>query len=380
MKAVIIAGGLGVRLRPLTNKKPKPMLPLDKKPLLEHLIKWVKKNGIKDIVLCVSYLHETIEKYFEDGSKFGVKIEYAVSKKPLATAGQLKTAQKFIDDTFVCVYGDTVFDFNLKNMISEHKKKKSFITMGLYEDKTHLKYGVIDTKNNGKVSAWNEKPEIKVKINMGCYVMEPKILNFIPKNKPYGMDNVIKKLIVDRFAINSVLVKKGFIDVGDKKTYEKLRLEYKKRGKIWFNMSEIEIREIEEGDLERGFLESLDFLRKASNIDKNKAKEILKKIKQNPNHVIHVAVDDNKIIGSTTLLIEQKFIHDGGLVGHIEDVVVRKDYEGKGVGIKLVTSMLECAKEKNCYKTVLDCKDDVKQFYERIGFNRESDGMRYDHS
>ena len=113
MKAVIIAGGLGVRLRPLTNKKPKPMLPLDKQQLMEHLIKWIKKNGIRDIVLCVSYLHETIEKYFEDGSKFGVKIEYAVSKKPLATAGQLKTAQKFIDDTFVCVYGDTVFDFNL---------------------------------------------------------------------------------------------------------------------------------------------------------------------------------------------------------------------------------------------------------------------------
>ena len=145
-------------------------------------------------------------------------------------------------------------------------------------------------------------------------------------------------------------------------------------------MSEIKIREIEEDDLEKGFLESLDFLRKASNIDKNKAKEILKKIKLNPNHIIHVAIDDKKIVGSTTLLIEQKFIHDGGLVGHIEDVVVRKDYEGKGIGIKLVTSMLECAKEKNCYKTILDCKDDVKQFYERIGFKRESNCMRYDHN
>ena len=145
-------------------------------------------------------------------------------------------------------------------------------------------------------------------------------------------------------------------------------------------MPEIIIREIEENDLEKGFLESLDFLRKASNIDKNKAKEILKKIKQTPNHIIHVAVDDNKIVGSTTLLIEQKFIHDGGLVGHIEDVVVRKDYEGKGIGIKLVMSMLERAKEKNCYKTILDCKDDVKQFYERIGFKRESNGMRYDHN
>ena len=145
-------------------------------------------------------------------------------------------------------------------------------------------------------------------------------------------------------------------------------------------MSEIEIREIEEGDLEKGFLETLDFLRNSSDLDKNKAKEILKKIKQNPNHIIHVAIDDRKIVGSTTLFIEQKFIHNGGFVGHIEDVVVRKDYEGKGIGIKLVTSMLECAKEKNCYKTILDCKDDVKKFYERIGFKHESNGMRYDHN
>ena len=145
-------------------------------------------------------------------------------------------------------------------------------------------------------------------------------------------------------------------------------------------MSEIEIREIEENDLEKGFLESLDFLRKASDIDKNKAKEILKKIKQNPNHIIHVAIENKKIVGSTTLLIEQKFIHDGGLVGHIEDVVVRKDYEGKGIGMMLVTSMLERAKEKNCYKTILDCKDDVKQFYKRIVFKHKSNGMRYDHN
>ena len=144
-------------------------------------------------------------------------------------------------------------------------------------------------------------------------------------------------------------------------------------------MSEIIIREIEEEDLDIGFLEVLDNLRKASDLEGHKAKEVLEKIKQNPNHRIHVAVDGNKVVGTTTLFIEQKFIHQGGLVGHIEDVVVRKDYEGKGIGIKLVTSMLECAKEKNCYKTILDCKDDVKHFYERIGFKRESNGMRYDH-
>ena len=232
MKAVILAGGLGTRLRPLSNKKPKPMLPLGKKPLLEHLIRWIRKNGVKEIVLCVSYLHKIIEDYFEDGQRFGVKIEYAISSKPLATAGQLKTAQKFIDDTFVCVYGDSIFDFNLKNMINEHKKKKSFITMSLYEYKTNIKYGVIDTKNNGKVLAWNEKPEIKSKINMGCYIMEPNILDFIPKNKPYEMDDVIKKAISRHKSVNSILVKNGFIDVGDKKTYEKINLEYKKLGKI----------------------------------------------------------------------------------------------------------------------------------------------------
>jgi len=145
-------------------------------------------------------------------------------------------------------------------------------------------------------------------------------------------------------------------------------------------MSEIIIREIEENDLENGFLESLDFLRKASNIDGAKAKEILKKIINDPNHIIHVAIDDNKIVGSATLLIEQKFIHEGGLIGHIEDVVVRKDYEGKGTGMKLVRALLACAKEKNCYKTILDCKDDVKPFYKKIGFHEESNGMRYDHN
>ena len=87
-----------------------------------------------------------------------------------------------------------------------------------------------------------------------------------------------------------------------------------------------------------------------------------------------------KLLALLPYSLNKKFIHDGGLVGHIEDVVVRKDYEGKGIGIKLVMSMLERAKEKNCYKTILDCKDDVKQFYERIGFKHESNSMRYDHN
>ncbi len=228
MKAVILAGGLGTRLEPYTKSVPKPLLPLGGKPILEHEIEWIKKNGIKEIILCVSYLRKKIEDYFGDGKKFGVKIEYAISSKPLATAGQLKTAEKFIDDTFVCLYGDSIYNFNLRNMIKQHKKSKSNITMSLYDYKYNLKYGVIDTKNSGKVISWNEKPEFSAKINIGCYVMEPEVLQLIPKNKPYGMDSVIRKILSKKMKVGSVISKKGFIDIGDKETYEKTNEEYKK--------------------------------------------------------------------------------------------------------------------------------------------------------
>jgi mannose-1-phosphate guanylyltransferase len=221
VKAVILAGGLGTRLQPYTTFVPKPMLPLGEKPLLEHLIEWLRKNGIKGTVLCVSYLRKTIEDYFEDGERFGMEIDYAIASKPLATAGQLKTAEKFIDESFVCVYGDSIFDFDLKTMINQHLKKKSFITMSLYEYRTRLNYGVIETTKNGRVIGWNEKPEIKANINIGCYVMEPQVFDLIPSNKPYGMDDVIKKAILRKKVVNSFLTKKGFMDIGDKTSYKK---------------------------------------------------------------------------------------------------------------------------------------------------------------
>ena len=144
-------------------------------------------------------------------------------------------------------------------------------------------------------------------------------------------------------------------------------------------MSELIIRKIIESDLENGFLESLDNLRQTSNLEQNSVKNILKKILENENHIIHVAELNGKIVGSTTLLIEQKFIHEGGFVGHIEDVVVNKEFEGQGIGMKLVLSLLDVAKGKKCYKTILNCEDNLIPFYEKIGFKQKSTEMRFNH-
>jgi len=144
-------------------------------------------------------------------------------------------------------------------------------------------------------------------------------------------------------------------------------------------MDDIKIRELEEKDLFNGFLESLDSLRKASDLSPKKAKEIFKKIKSDKNYKIYVAVFDSKVVGTATIFIEQKFIHDGGKVGHIEDVAIRKKYKDKGIGQRIVKALVAYAKKQGCYKTILDCADDLIPFYEKIGFKRHSSSMRFDH-
>ena len=144
-------------------------------------------------------------------------------------------------------------------------------------------------------------------------------------------------------------------------------------------MDNLIIRELEEKDLSRGFLNTLDTLRETSSITENKALEIFKKIKSNPEHIIIVAEIKNKVIGSTTLLIEPKFIHQGGIVGHIEDVVISKEFQGLEVGKKIIKYVLQLAKNHGCYKTILDCADEVKPFYEKLGFKVHSNELRFDH-
>ncbi len=144
-------------------------------------------------------------------------------------------------------------------------------------------------------------------------------------------------------------------------------------------MSEPVIRELRKDDLWNGFLTTLDSLRKASDIDLNKAEEVFDKINSNPDHIVVIAEVDGKIVGTTTLLIEPKFIHKGGLVAHIEDVVVDKNFQGQKIGEKIMKYLLEFAKNRGCYKTILDCTDDVKPFYEKLGFKHIANELRFDH-
>ena len=145
-------------------------------------------------------------------------------------------------------------------------------------------------------------------------------------------------------------------------------------------MNEPTIRELKEEDFQKGFLNALDTLRETSNINKEKAIEIFKIIQSNPNHIIVVAEINGRIVGSTTLLIEPKFIHQGGVVGHIEDVVVSKEFQGQSIGEKIIKYILKLAEKHDCYKTILNCSDNVKQFYEKLGFKHNSNEFRFDHN
>ena len=145
-------------------------------------------------------------------------------------------------------------------------------------------------------------------------------------------------------------------------------------------MTEVTVRELQKDDLFNGFLTSLDSLRQASDIEKNTAEKIFEKINNNPDHIIAVAEKDQKVVGSATLFLETKFIHNGGVVGHIEDVVVDKNFQGQKIGEKIIKYLLDVAKNQGCYKTILDCTDEVKPFYEKLGFKHNANALRFDHN
>ncbi len=144
-------------------------------------------------------------------------------------------------------------------------------------------------------------------------------------------------------------------------------------------MMDFQVRQLEEKDLKKGFLETLSHLREVGDLDEKQIKNIFMKIKSDPNNKIFVAVDTKgKIIGATTLIVEQKFIHKGGVVGHIEDVVAHKDFRKMGIGSALIEKALEVAKSEGCYKVILNCLEGNIPFYEKLGFKKRGVEMRID--
>ena len=191
------------------------MLSVGPKPILEHIVDWLRANGVRDIVIATGYLGRTIEVYFGNGKGFGVNIQYARSDRPMGHAGQLKSAQGLLPDTFVCLYGDAILDFDLKRLVEFHRKKDAFVTMALMRHETKMKYGVIETDPEGLISLWKEKPVIQSEINGGCYVVEKKFLDYIPRGEVYGMQEALESAMKEKRAIYALRVKGTFTDIGD---------------------------------------------------------------------------------------------------------------------------------------------------------------------
>jgi mannose-1-phosphate guanylyltransferase len=209
------------------------MLPVGPKPILEHIVDWLKANEVKDIVMATGYLGRIIEQYFGDGNGFGVDIEYARSDRPMGHAGQLKSAEELLPRTFICLYGDAILEFDLKRLIEFHKKRKALLTMALMAHETKMKYGVIETDSQGRVSGWREKPVITNDINVGCYVVEKRFLDYIPRGRVYGIKEAFTSAMSDGGGIYALKVKGTFTDIGDVRTHKEADEAYIERyGKI----------------------------------------------------------------------------------------------------------------------------------------------------
>lgn len=222
-KAVVLAGGMGTRLQPYTFFVPKPMLPLGDKPLLEHLLLWLKKNHVRNVVLSIGYLGNQIESYFKNGESTGLNIEYARSSGALGISGQLLNAKDHVDSTFFLLYGDSVFDFDLRKMLHKHESSKAILTMGLMHYSQKLPYGLIETAKDGTVTDWKEKPEVGGLINVGCYIASRKIFDYIPDGKMIAFDSIVRELIRKGDKIASYHIPGDqFLDIGDEKSYKRV--------------------------------------------------------------------------------------------------------------------------------------------------------------
>ncbi|WP_054869839.1 sugar phosphate nucleotidyltransferase [Caloranaerobacter sp. TR13] len=224
IKAVIMAGGKGTRLRPLTCDLPKPMVPILNKPVMEYSIELLRKYEITDIAVTLAYLPDVIINYFEDGSKWGVNIKYFIEEIPLGTGGSVKNAEEFLNDTFIVISGDALTDINLKRAIEFHKTKNSLATIVLKKEPVPLEYGVIITNEEGRIESFLEKPSwgevFSDTINTGIYILEPQALSYYKKGDNFDFSkDLFPKLLKNKENIYGYIADGYWCDIGDLKSY-----------------------------------------------------------------------------------------------------------------------------------------------------------------
>ncbi|NLM46472.1 MAG: NTP transferase domain-containing protein [Firmicutes bacterium] len=230
MKAIIMAGGEGSRLRPLTCDRPKPMVPLMNRPLMEHIVALLKRYGLKNIGVTLQYLPEQIRDYFGDGRDFGVTMQYFVEDSPLGTAGSVKNAGAFLDETFLVISGDALTDFDLQKAIAFHRQKGGVATLVLTSVATPLEYGVVITEQDGRIVRFLEKPSwsevFSDTVNTGIYILEPEVLRFIPEGKMFDFARDLFPLLMqDGYTLYGYVAEGYWCDIGSIKQYQAAHLD-----------------------------------------------------------------------------------------------------------------------------------------------------------
>jgi mannose-1-phosphate guanylyltransferase / phosphomannomutase len=201
MKAVVMAGGEGTRLRPLTSNQPKPMVSIVGKPCMEHILELLKQHGMDDVIVTVAFLPQAIRSYFGDGSALGMEISYSVEESPLGTAGSVRHAGDRLDDTFLVISGDALCDVDLTKLIDFHREKGASVTIGLKSVDNPLEFGIVVTDEEGRIERFLEKPSwgqvFSDTINTGIYVLEPEVLRHIPTDRPYDFSKELFPLLLE---------------------------------------------------------------------------------------------------------------------------------------------------------------------------------------
>ncbi|HUP28094.1 MAG TPA: sugar phosphate nucleotidyltransferase, partial [Chloroflexia bacterium] len=202
MKAVIMAGGEGSRLRPLTIRRPKPMVPVVDRPAIVHIIELLKKYGITEVVITLQYLASVIQEYLGDGSQYGIKIHYTVEDSPLGTAGSVRLGIEWLNETFMVISGDALTDFDLGAAMRYHKQKKSMATLVLKRMPNPLEYGVVITAEDGRVRQFQEKPSwgevFSDTVNTGIYILEPKLFDYYEAGQVFDFSNNLFPILLEK--------------------------------------------------------------------------------------------------------------------------------------------------------------------------------------